>query len=156
MENKNDIKKNPLQQEKQEVLDGMLGPETEEKPTLKSKKKGKRGRPKGSGLKKPVTTTVVNREEIENYAKMIIDIANNQLVSKDLEPMNSLQIMLIQTGLVGVATKYNVSLDEYPEIALGGGILWVGFDKITELKKKKISSKKPSNNGSNNTDSNKK
>ena len=62
-------------------------------------------------------------------------MANTFCISNSLSPLNLLQITILKTGLVGTALKYNLRLDDQPEILLAGGALWIAADKYTELKR---------------------
>ncbi len=62
-------------------------------------------------------------------------MANNLCTSNGLSPLNPLQITILKTGMVGTALKYNLRLDDQPELLLAGGALWIAADKYTELKR---------------------
>ncbi len=79
----------------------------------------------------------------EQAARLAIEQTNKLFVAQGLKPMNPIQEMLIETGIVGCAKKYGIkfSLDNYPELALAGGVVWTAADKLGELRAKRKTAK---------------
>ena len=75
---------------------------------------------------------------IEVEVDSLLMMADGYCEMKGLSPLTALQRTFLRTGLIGVCKKYDLSLnlDEYPEITLTGGVLWVIADKATELRNK--------------------
>lgn len=97
-------------------------------------KAAKRGRPKTEKTIQVPSQEDIKRE-IEEIADVIISMTNTFCTSNGLSPLNPLQITVLKTGLVGTALKYNLRLDDQPELILAGGALWIAADKYSELKK---------------------
>lgn len=92
----------------------------------------KRGRP-ANKIIKPSQEEV--KKEVEGLADMLIGMTNTFCVSNGLAELNPLQVTLLRTGLVGTAIKYNIKLDDQPELLLAGGAIWILADKYSEFKK---------------------
>ena len=88
----------------------------------------KRGRPKKE----------TEKEIPPNISKIIISSANGYFKSINLQPLNPLQELLLSIGIDGVIEKYGLDLDSYPELALGASVLWIGYDKYTEITSQRI------------------
>jgi hypothetical protein len=97
--------------------------------------KAKKGRPKTEKAIPPGPSQEDIKREIEEIADVIISMANTMCTSNGLSPLNPLQITILKTGLVGTALKYNLRLDDQPELILAGGALWIAADKYSEFKK---------------------
>lgn len=106
---------------------------------LKEEKK-KRGRPKkiieNVEPQEKQEIPKVSIEEAQNLTDQIISITNQMLINADLKPINPAQEMLIRLGLSGCIIKYGISLDQYPEILLAGGVAWCAWDKYNEYRSK--------------------
>ncbi len=95
---------------------------------------GKKGRPTKEKIPVGPSQEDIKRE-IEEITDVIIGMTNTFCMSNGLSPLNPLQITILKTGLVGTALKYNLRLDDQPELILAGGALWIAADKYSELKK---------------------
>ncbi len=97
--------------------------------------RAKKGRPKTEKAIPQGPSQEEIKKEIEEMADVIIGVTNTFCTSNGLSPLNPLQITILRTGLVGTALKYNLRLDDQPELILAGGALWIAADKYSELKK---------------------
>jgi len=93
----------------------------------------KKGRPTKDKVPGPSPDEI--KKEVEEIADVIISMTNTFCTTNGLSPLNPLQITILKTGLVGTAIKYNLRLDDQPELILAGGALWIAADKYSELKK---------------------
>lgn len=105
------------------------------------KEKKKRGRKPKIHIEQepePVEQKIqITDEQAFAFADQVIIVINSMLIEKELTPLNPAQSMLIRMGIGGCIKKYGISLDEYPEILLGIGIIWTAYDKYTEYSKRK-------------------
>lgn len=97
--------------------------------------KGKKGRPTKEKAVPPGPSPEEIKREVEEIADVIISMTNTFCTTNGLSPLNPLQITILKTGLVGTAIKYNLRLDDQPELILAGGALWIAADKYSEFKK---------------------
>lgn len=96
--------------------------------------KARKGRPSRAAAPPPPTPEEI-KKELEPMIDMVIGMANSYFEGSGMTRLNPIQETLIKTGLMGVCLKYNMSLDEQPELLLAGGLLWVGAEKYTEYKR---------------------
>ena len=108
--------------------------EVESKPQGISEKR-KRGRPPKNPPASPQPSQDDLKKEVEDLSEMILGFADSFCQAQGLTALNPIQRLMIKTGLVGTAMKYNLNLADQPEIMLIGGIAWVGLEKYAEFKK---------------------
>ncbi|MDA8122570.1 MAG: hypothetical protein M0Z38_08410 [Deltaproteobacteria bacterium] len=75
------------------------------------------------------------RTEYVMLVQVCLDKINEELARMGLTPIGAVQAMLISVGAVGSMMKYGFEPDDYPEVCLGAGLVWAGFDKYTEFQK---------------------
>ncbi|MBI4847550.1 MAG: hypothetical protein HY808_03105 [Nitrospirae bacterium] len=73
-------------------------------------------------------------DESEAFVESILSACDGFCISKGLTPINPAQKLLLRIGMIGTVKKYNLNFDNYPEITLAGGVIWVVSDKMSELK----------------------
>lgn len=82
-----------------------------------------------------VTSGPADDKSQEELVDSILGMCDGFCISQGLTPINPAQKLLLRIGMIGTVKKYNLNLDEYPEITLIGGALWTIADKVSELKK---------------------
>jgi len=130
------MQSNPLVEEKKKALEEMENNVKEK--SEKTEKAKRRGRPKKMEKEKEKEISQEKiKQEISGICDMLVEMTNAELVKRGLLPINPVQSMMLKTGLVGCALKYNISLDEYPEFLLIGSCAWIGYDKYVEIRQKR-------------------
>lgn len=89
------------------------------------------GAPEGQ----PAVSDEAKRAAYTGLVGMLLETVNKELVRVGLTPIGAAQSMLISVGAVGTMMKYGFDPDDYPELCLGAGLVWAGYDKYIEFRK---------------------
>lgn len=119
-----------------DVVDGT--PAEDKKEKIRAALEGEpEKKPRGIAAKriKEEEAAIASEEEMKQFLGVFLDAMDAGLTKAGLTPMNPVQRMLISVGTVGTMKKYGLSMNEYPEVFLGAGVVWTGYDKFIEWKK---------------------
>ena len=133
---KNEKQSTPLQEEKKKKLEEYTS-ETEEKKSLPGSAPTKK---RQSKKELRAIETEEKKANLENLIDTLLTGLDKELTERGLTSTTPIQKMFLREGAIGCGLKYGFSLDKYPEVLLGCGVVMVGVDKYTEvqaLKKKK-------------------